>query len=110
MAALVLTVLAFGPSIDAYVCRDEGIASVTAGSAADVAQAHADGVHTDGAHTEHGDGQGPCAHGHCHPVFFTSPLPAQIREARAVAQRPALPQASIVLSDLQFGLMRPPRA
>lgn len=109
MAALVLAVLVLGPGMDAYVCRDEGVPSATAASSAVVAAQDA-AIHTDAGHAEDGDGLGPCAHGHCHPVFFTSPHSAQIGEAKAVTQRLLPPQASVVRSDMQFGLMRPPRA
>jgi 4-hydroxyphenylpyruvate dioxygenase-like putative hemolysin len=111
MAALMLAVLAFGSSIDAYVCRAEAIPPATASSSADEAAQHAEALHAHAFPSEHDDGEGPCVHGHCHhAIFFVDTPPVQIGQAGAVPQRLSPRRTSVALSDLQFGLMRPPRA
>ena len=106
-AALVLTLLTFGPQLDAAFCRDQDSLSAIAAevSVAKVASAHAD-VAPDR------DGLGVCFYGQCHHVAPFVP----IAPAGAVAPdylsdavvRPA--ENRVATSDPQFGLLRPPRA
>lgn len=111
MAALILAVLAFGPSIDAYVCQGEAVHPAVAASSAGEAVQHAEALHAHAFPAAHDDGEGPCVHGHCHhAIFFADTPPVQIGQAGAVPQRLSPRRTSVALSDLQFGLMRPPRA
>lgn len=108
LAALVLTVLTFGPSLDDLVCRNEGGLAATAVQTAQVtvaAEHHDAGPGIDG----FGD---VCLHGHCHhAATYVSTLPAATETpdyVLAVTHRPV--RSRVPTSDPQFGLLRPPRA
>lgn len=104
LAALVLVMLACGPTVDAFVCRGE--APIVVGTVAEAAHAAQQTGHAD----HHDQGQ-PCAHGHCHHAgLFAAAPTAEVKTVQVVAVRPVAHWASVALSDAQFGLMRPPRA
>ena len=106
LAVLVLAVLTFGSSLDAYVCRGEGVLTVAAADAA--AGAHSAQAP---AADHHSDSDDACVHGHCHHgSAFVSAQPATYGALARSAHRLIPGRAPVVLSDLQFGLMRPPRA
>lgn len=102
-AALVLAVLALGPSLESAMCADE--APATAEAAAYLLTS--DAGHAD----DHGRADG-CVHGHCHhgapytPEPATSAAPSLAHAAaRLTPDGDAVPPAG-----RQFDLMRPPRA
>lgn len=107
LAALVLTVLTFGPSLDRLLCHDES--SLTAAAA----ELQPGAVPADLRGTDHADdGLAPCVHGHCH---HGSPyVPAAPESAAApqdvVAPQPPLMRVRVPTSDPKYGLIRPPRA
>lgn len=107
LAALVLTVLTFGPSLDDLVCRNEGGPAAMAAQSAPMtitAEHHDAGVGIDG----FGD---ICLHGHCHHAAAYVPVLPMASETPAfvlsVASRPV--RSRVPTSDPQFGLLRPPR-
>lgn len=107
LAALVLTVLTFGPSLDDLVCRNEGGLIAAAAETAQMAvttEHHDAGVGIDG----FGD---ICLHGHCHHAAAYVPVSPTANEMPAyvlsVAHRPV--RSRVPTSDPQFGLLRPPR-
>jgi hypothetical protein len=106
LAALVLTVLTFGPSLDTYICGDEGgMSAAAAGQAAAAAPDQPESL--DG----HDKALGACAHGHCHHGAAYTPVevpPCQERP-RLTAKHNLL-RLAVRSSDPKFGLMRPPRA
>lgn len=106
-AALVLSVLTFGPSLDGILCHDEG------GLSAAAAELPSLKASPDADLTGHkADGLAPCIHGHCHHgAAYVPVLPIASEtphELRIHAQR--LPRQRVATSDPKFGLMRPPRA
>lgn len=106
LAALVLTVLTFGPSLDALICHDEGPLSAAAAEmpslSGDADQAPAD---------HSGEGAGVCVHGHCHHAAPYVPAALPAAETPLVTASPhALMRVAVPTSDLKFGLKRPPRA
>lgn len=106
LAALVMTVIVFGPSLDSLICRED----VELGAAAaEVSVAAAAGHDLPG---DVGNELGACLHGHCHhggvsavltPRAAPTPLEARVAEHTPSRDR-------IGLSDRKFDLMRPPRA
>ncbi len=102
-AALVLAVLALGPSLESALCADEAPAAAEAAAFLLVSETdHAD---------DHGRADG-CVHGHCHhgapyaPEPATSTAPSLVyAAARLTPGEDAAPPAG-----RQFDLMRPPRA
>lgn len=106
MAALVLTVLTFGPSLDAFICRDEG--GLTA-AAAELPSATAQDI--DHSMQGHDNGLGTCVHGHCHHGAAYTPVDGLAASTPTLAVgRHVLLRVSVPTSDPKFGLMRPPRA
>lgn len=106
LAALVLTVLTFGPSFDTYICRDEG--GMSAAAAEQTAAAVPDEVGSVGGHEK---ALGACVHGHCHHGAAYTPvdvLPSH--EPLVLAGKHDLPRVAVRSSDPKFGLKRPPRA
>jgi hypothetical protein len=106
LAALVLTFLTFGPSLDTFLCGDEGAhAAPVAEMTVSKATAHQDGA-------SDADGPGLCVHGHCHHATAYVPVMPEAAEApdyiESALNRPA--RSRVATSDPQFGLMRPPRA
>jgi hypothetical protein len=105
LAALVLIVLTFGPSLDSLVCQGERGLSV---SAAELSVSSAMPDPDERGHP----GDGACIHGHCHHGGSYVPASPVAAEApgrlAAVDLRPA--RARVRTSDPKFGLMRPPRA
>lgn len=105
MAALVLTVLTFGPSLDSYICRDEGGLSAAAAEATVLA------VQGDHAPDDHGGPAGECVHGHCHHGAAFVPMVAIATEApRVSAAKHELVRVRVPTAEPRFGFMRPPRA
>ena len=106
LAALVLTVLTFGPSLDSYICRDEGgMSAAAAEHAVAVVQEEADSA---GGHER---ALGACVHGHCHHGAAYTPvdvLPSH--EPPILVGKHDLPRVAVRSSDPKFGLKRPPRA
>lgn len=106
LAALVLTVLTFGPGLDSLICHDEGSPSVAAAEmpVGDAASDEKPVGHTD-------DGGGVCIHGHCHHPAPYVPATQMAAQAPSVAdgQHEWL-RVAVPTSNLQFGLKRPPRA
>lgn len=104
LTALILTVFAFGPALDILACRD------AAGAVASLQSIVAEADHGSADHSH--DAGDACAHGHCHHGGGSMPaLPAAAEgpaRLTAIAQTP--PRARVPTADLQFGLMRPPRA
>jgi hypothetical protein len=105
-AVLVITVLTFGPSLDAIVCRDDGRLGAVA---AEMPTAHVPPAHDAAPHSD--DGAGLCAHGHCHHGVVYAPVaPAAAEVPYDRIGVPGLPSRERVrAADRQFGLMRPPR-
>lgn len=108
LAALVLTVLTFGPSLDDLVCRNEdGLAAAAAQTEqlTVAAEHHDTGAGIDGL----GD---VCLHGHCHHATAYVPVSPTASDTPtyvvSVARRPV--RGRVPTSDPQFGLLRPPRA
>lgn len=105
LAALVLTLLTFGPGIDSLICKDEGGMTAAAAEAVLTVAGDFDASHT----TDHA---APCVHGHCHHgATYVGNLEAQALEA--VEPPPAahpLVRGRVPTSDPKFGLIRPPRA
>jgi hypothetical protein len=103
LAALVLAVLTFGPSLDGLLCHDENGPSAAAQSGVETAPAQ----DSDG----HADEAGPCVHGHCHHgATFLAAAPLDAVAASAPSGRQVWEQARVSTSDPKFGLIRPPRA
>ena len=116
--ALVLTVLTFGPGLDALLCRDDAGMSAAAAehvhdeaAGLETSDVHVDAVSPNIDPTDHGpDGQA-CIHGHCH--HGASYVPVQFRAAaEAATPRPRheLRRSRVAVSDRKFALKRPPRA
>lgn len=106
LAALVLTVLTFGPGLDMIVCHDEG--SLSAAAAELVPVAVGDDV-APGGHSD--DGAGVCIHGHCHHPAPYVPATLLTAEAPSVSEgEHDWLRVTVPTSDLQFELKRPPRA
>lgn len=106
LAALVLTVLTFGPSLDTYICRDEG--GMSAAAAEQTAATVQDEADSAGGHEK---ALGACVHGHCHHGAAYTPVDASpSNEAPVLANKHDLPRVAVRSSDPKFGLMRPPRA
>lgn len=107
MAALVLTVLTLGPSLDTFVCKDEGGLSA---AAAEFTVA----VVQDNDHSGAGDertGLGTCIHGHCHHAAAYVPAESGETSARTTLEaRHRVMTEALPTSALRFGLKRPPRA
>lgn len=105
VAAIVIT-----PSLDAIVCGNEAAAETSASAT----QQHAVQASVDEGGEQHDKAplghKGACVHGHCHHVA-SYPAPAIDATARVVEpERLSLTAAVLPVSDLQFGLKRPPRA
>lgn len=106
LAALVLTVLTFGPSLDTYICRDEG--GMTAAAAEQTAAAVQDQADPVGGHEK---ALGACVHGHCHHGAAYTPVDVQpSQDLPVLTGKHELPRVSVRSSDPKFGLKRPPRA
>lgn len=106
LAALVLTVLTFGPSLDAIICHDEG-----AGLASAAAEAPSERLTGGIPAGEHQDEIGVCIHGHCHhPSPYVPATLLANAEPAVIAAKHAVVQVAVPTSDLKFGLKRPPRA
>ena len=105
LAALVLTVLTLGPSLDRIICRDDARLSAAAAAAEPVAVENAREVQD-----SHDDDLGTCIHGHCHHAAPYVPADniAPVGPVAATERHEYAPE-SIRTSDLQFGLKRPPR-
>jgi hypothetical protein len=107
LAALVMTVLTFGPSLDSIVCQDErGLSAAAAEQPMTQAGPDVDVAGHDN------EGLGACAHGHCHhggAYVSVAPVAAETRHDLTGAAH-ALPRERVPTSDPKFGLMRPPRA
>jgi hypothetical protein len=107
MAALVLTLLTLGPSLDDLFCRDQDSFRVMAAemSVEKVASVSA-------APISDSDGFGVCFYGPCHHVApFGPAAPSEVSAPDYMSQivrRPA--DERVVASAPQFGLLRPPRA
>jgi hypothetical protein len=108
LAALILTVLAFAPTLDSIVCHDEG--GAPAASTADLFVATVEPAHdVGGAHAQ--DALDICIHGHCHhgsPYVPADPVIVDIPAGQPAHH--ALERLKVATSDPQFGLKRPPRA
>jgi hypothetical protein len=105
LAALVLITLALGPSIDGFICRDDGGTTAAAAEMVAVEAPHNHAApHSDG-------GEDVCVHGHCHhgalsiPATLGSSSAPLIRSIETVV----IPRGRITVTNLLFGLMRPPR-
>ena len=106
LAALVLTVLTLGPSLDGLLCRDEGsVSAVAAELPVAVASDHGETGPAD-------EGPGVCLHGHCHHAapYVPAALAASDVDPNLAAVAHPLPRARVPTSDPKFGLIRPPRA
>jgi hypothetical protein len=106
LAALVLTVFTFGPSVDGLICQNEDwpVAAATAGTLATAQPANPDAGHSD-------DSLDGCIHGHCH--HGAAYVPVELPMAETPAMRPSRQswaRVQVATSDPQFDLMRPPRA
>lgn len=107
LAALVLAVLAFGPSLDALLCHDDAdLGAVAAEMPAFGAEPGDQGP------GEHAGGRAACVHGHCHHGAAHTPALSAPDASRADAGAAGLgtPRTRIPTSDLKFRLIRPPRA
>ena len=103
LAVLVLAVIAFSPGIERLICHDDGSPAAAGEQWAGVVQA-------DDAHDDHEDGD--CVHGHCHHASAWVPLSLAVSKEPAAHPLPsgAPPPVRLPVSNLQFDLMRPPRA
>jgi hypothetical protein len=107
VAAVLIVMLAVGPSLDALICRDEPSGPV-AGSAQMIDIAAAGDSHGSPA-SKHPDGV--CAHGHCHHGVAYAWVNADAAAAPAVApERHPLRASTQLASTTPSGLERPPRA
>lgn len=107
LAALVLTVLTLGPSLDGLLCRDEGSLGAVAAEMP-VAALAAD--HTDPRPLD--EGPGICVHGHCHhsaPYVPATPPGGELSAPLLAVAHPFV-RDRVPTSDPKFGLIRPPRA
>src|SRR3546814_16475416 len=106
LAALVLTVLTFGPSLDSFICHDEIRAPAAAAAGAIVT---VQPVSTDSAgHVQ--DGLGVCIHGHCH--HGAAYVPVQLPTADGPAVHPSRrrwAREQVATSNPHFELLQPPR-
>lgn len=108
LAALVLTVLVFGPSLDGLVCTDD-FSPVAAAAASELPMASS----TTDRQTPPVDFDGCCPSVHCHCHHGPSHV-AALPEAGALpdlggeARVPARERPPVL--DRQFQLIRPPRA
>ena len=106
LAALVMTAIVFGPSLDSLICRDDsGLGAVAAEVSVVATVDHGQPGDTD-------KGVGACLHGHCHHGGVSAvlppravPRPLEVRLAEHVVLRDRIGRA-----DRKFDLMRPPRA
>jgi hypothetical protein len=108
LAALVLTVLTFGPGVDGLLCRDEGSISAVAAELPAASAATGD----DGHGALFDEGPGICVHGHCHhsaPHVPAIPT-AHALSAPLTAVAHPLVRDRVPTTDPKFGLIRPPRA
>lgn len=105
LAALVVAVLAFGPSLDSLVCGDEaGLAAAAAEHSPAAAPDYGQAGHSD-------DDLGVCVHGHCHHAGSYAPAATvAVAEPAPLRARHGLQRARVATSDPKFGLLRPPRA
>lgn len=106
LAALVLTVLTFGPGLDTLICHDEGGLPAAAAEVpvGDVASDDSPASHPD-------DGAGVCIHGHCHhPTPYVAATHAADPAPSVADGRHEWLRVTMPASDLKFGLKRPPRA
>ena len=110
-AALVLAVVALGPSLDQAICSNEWMmGAVAAETSADISQVSASSPHDHQTSGHVGEAGGVCAHGHCHHSAPFVPSTAVADSGLvAVASPHALPLSSPSIDDLTFGLKRPPR-
>lgn len=108
LAALVLTVLTLGPSLDALICKDEGGLSAAAAESTVIALQDAD--HSNASHQL--DGLGTCVHGHCHHPAPYVPADVAVSDIAPTGTlgRYRMVTDAVPTSDAQFGLIRPPRA
>ena len=107
LAALIVMTFAASPSLDGLVCGDEALAAADAGHAHAQDAVDHDTPCEDGGHDAHG----ACQHGHCHHggAFFAF-ASGSSGELYGRAQVHALRLAVGGPSEVQFDLMRPPRA
>ena len=108
-AALVLAVLAVGPTADLLICSGEGVPTAEASaSPMTVLASTADDQHP--AAPWHSDRGGVCPHGHCHHGGISAPVAAAlVSDPVSHAERLPVPQSVSRISYLNFGLERPPR-
>ncbi len=107
LAALVLSVLAFGPGLDGLLCRDAGSLSAAATE-----------MRTSVAAADSGIPVGPesragvCFFGHCHHATPYIPAPAAAASLPTNLTSIAHPivRTKVLTSDPKFSFIRPPRA
>lgn len=106
LAALVLTLLTFGPSLDGLICKDEGAGlSAAASEAPTVTASHQD------LSGQKNDPAGPCMHGHCHhgSQYVAAVPQLDVTPEPPVGEVHPLSSDRVPTSDPKFGLKRPPR-
>jgi hypothetical protein len=107
LAALVVTLLVFGPGLDGLICNDD-FGPVAAAAAAEMVVA--DSTADSHAPVDR-DGCGPSIHCHCHHgpshVAVVSDA-AALSDATGEARLPTRERPAVL--DRQFQLIRPPRA
>lgn len=109
LAAAVIAVLAFGPSLDALICGGEGLPA-TASPAAEARVQSADLADHRSDAPGHVDG-GACAHGHCHHGAASEPArEPPLLQVSALAARLPIPLTAVPISGPRYSLDRPPRA
>lgn len=113
LAALVLTLLAFGPSLDQVVCGGEWSGKAVAAESTSPAtmMSAMSGSQDDHAKGHAGDAAGLCSHGHCHHgSTFVGASTGAVDPVAHVRDVYAFALSSPAVTDIKFGLKRPPRA
>lgn len=109
MAACLLATLVLGPSLEGFVCNDDGgpPAASAVVQAGDVAVSSDDAQRSD----PNDRSSGVCVHGHCHHGFALAALATSTPLAPAGAgESHVLALGSVHVSRFPSGLDRPPRA
>lgn len=101
LTVCMLSLMVLAPTLDRCICFDTPAGEVEL--VAFQSPSEVDGVQD--------KGMRPCVHGHCHqPAAVVPPDVVQAIVPVVRSSRPAIADATLPLSYLQFGLIRPPRA
>jgi hypothetical protein len=108
LAGLVLAVVAFGPTIDGLVCKEDGLAAAAATLSVAVEAPSDASPDTAGEQCV----LGACVHGHCHHPAQVAPVLFEAEVGTVSGTDAGLGSGQAILPTSAFlaGLKRPPRA